>query len=158
MPSDGSTQDTATWPLPAFYFEVIIGLIGVASEDYAFQEVSGIGSQVETEDIMEGGDNTTVYHLPKAVKHSNLVLKRGVAGLNSGLVLWCKSVFDLNLSTLVPQPVLVYLMGESGIPLRSWAFTNAYPVNWKVDAFNSTKNEVAIEEIELCFSTATRVL
>lgn len=158
MASDGSTQDTATWPLPAFYFEVYVGLIGIASEDYAFQDVSGIGSQIETEDIMEGGDNTTVYHLPKAMKHTNLVLKRGVAGLNSGLVLWCKSFFDGNFSSMLPQPVLINLLGETGLPLRSWAFSNAYPVSWKVDAFNSTKNEVAIEEIELCYSGSTRVL
>lgn len=158
MPSDGSTQDTSTWPLPAFYFKVVIGAFGLLGADSSFQEVSGIGGQLETEDIMEGGDNDRVYHLPKGQKLSNLVLKRGIASITSPLVLWCTATFSSNLSLLTTQTVLVSLLGEDGMPLRVWSFTNAYPVNWKVDAFTSTKNEVAIEEIELCYSGLTRLL
>jgi hypothetical protein len=37
-----------------------------------------------------------------------------------------------------------------------WSFADAYPVNWEVENFNATKNAVAIEKIELAYSTSRR--
>ena len=54
--------------------------------------------------------------------------------------------------------VQVHLIGGDKVPVRSWAFSNAYPVSWEVDGFNSTKNEVAIETIELRYSYLSRIL
>ena len=48
--------DDYGYPLPAFYFKVTFSAKG--DEDAAFQEVSGIGSQIETEPYAEGGENT----------------------------------------------------------------------------------------------------
>ena len=150
----GDKQNADLWPIPAFHFSVDFG---TQSSDTAFQEVSGIGSQIETEPLLEGGENRFTYQLPKSIKNSNLILKRGITGMDSALVKWCKSFFndDFN-QALKPQNLSVHLLDEKGQKLRSWDFTNAYPVNWKVDSFNSTKNEVAIEEIELCYHTLKR--
>lgn len=153
-----SALDSFTWPMPAFHFNVVFTGMLTIPNDYSFQDVSGIGSQIETEDIMQGGDNLTVIHLPKGVKHSNLVLKRGIFMRGSGLVEWCINTFSEEFDQISPQGILVSLLDEYGIPQRMWSFDNAYPVNWKVDSFNSTKNEVAIEEIELCYSNMTRTL
>jgi len=56
------------------------------------------------------------------------------------------------------MPLLVQLLNEKGMPKRAWSFMNAYPVSWEVDEFNSTKNEVAIEKIELSYTWSNRVL
>ena len=142
----------------AFYFKVVFSASAGAS-DTSFQEVSGIGSEIETEPYSEGGENRYVHQLPKTVKHPKLVLKRGIAKISSPLVIWCRSVFEGDfMSPIEPMPIMVYLMNENKIPIRAWSFANAYPVNWEVDSFNSTKNEVAIEKIELHYSRVSRLI
>ena len=142
----------------AFYFKVVFSATSGAS-DTSFQEVSGIGSEIETESYTEGGENRYVHQLPKAVKHPKLVLKRGIAKLTSPLVIWCRSVFEADfVAPIVPMPIMVYLMNENNSPMRAWSFANAYPVNWEVDSFNSTKNEVAIEKIELSYNYSNRLI
>jgi phage tail-like protein len=121
--------------------------------------VSGIGTQMETESVVEGGENRYVHTLPKSVKHSNLVLKRGIASLTSPLVIWCKATLEAGLAIpVMTQLILVSLLDESGLPLRVWTFENAYPVQWEVDPFNSTKNEVALEKVTLCYTGSMRMI
>ena len=142
----------------AFYFKVAFAATAGMS-DTSFQEVSGIGSEIETEPYTEGGENRYVHQLPKSVKHPKLVLKRGIAKSTSPLVVWCRSVFEGGFSApIVPMAMMVYLMNENKEPIRAWSFANAYPVNWEVETFNSTKNEVAIEKIELNYNYSNRVI
>ena len=142
----------------AFYFKVVFAATGGMS-DTSFQEVSGIGSEIETEPYTEGGENRYVHQLPKSVKHPKLLLKRGIAKISSPLVIWCRSVFEGDfMAPIVPMPIMVYLMNENATPIRAWSFANAYPVNWEVDGFNSTKNEVAIEKIELNYNYSNRLI
>ena len=146
------------YPPSAFYFKVDF-FSPYGKGDASFQEVSGIGSEIETEDVIEGGENRYVYRLPKSVKHPKLVLKRGIATMNSPLVMWCKSVLEAGfIAPIVPLSLLVFLMNENKFPIRAWGFANAYPVKWEVDAFNSTKNEVAIEKIELSYTYSYRLI
>ena len=51
----------------------------------------------------------------------------------------------------------VHLMGPTGEALRRWRFTGAYPVRWSVDSFSSTQQELALEMVELAYSTVERV-
>ncbi|MCS4308107.1 phage tail-like protein [Rheinheimera pacifica] len=144
------------YPLPAFYFRVKFASSG-DSADTAFQEVSGIGAQLDTEDVVEGGENRFVHKLPKAVKHSNLVLKRGIAPNSSLLVQWCIKVFEQGVDiAITPMTITVELLDETGQPARSWSFVNAYPVSWQVEGFNASKNEVAIEKLEFSYQYLTR--
>ncbi len=145
------------YPLPALYFSVVIA--GNLVSDTSFQDVSGIGSKIDTEDVVEGGENRYVHKLPTKVTHSNLVLKRGIAEITSPLVIWCKAVLEADFTApIVPMPILVNLMNEMKIPVRVWSFANAYPVNWEVEEFKSTKNEVAIEKIEFSYNYSNRVV
>jgi len=145
------------YPPAAFYFTVAIS--GAALADMAFSEVSGIASEIELEPVPEGGENRFIHQLPKAIKHGNLELKRGVASMLSPLVLWCKDTLEGEFATrIVSQTVIVMLRGGEGEVLRAWHFNDAYPVKWSVDGFSSTKNEVAIEQIALAYSYSQRIL
>lgn len=149
--------DSWGYPPAGFYFKVVFGTTQ-GKADTSFQEVSGIYSEIETEPVVEGG-NQYVRQLPKSIKHGNLVLKRGIASMSSPLVVWCREVLETNfMQPIVTTPVSVYLMDEEANPLRAWAFSDAYPVKWSVDAFNSTKNEVAIETIELSYMYFSRMI
>ncbi len=152
-----SSSLSAEYPLPAFYFKVVFAATAGHS-DTSFQEVSGISLEMETEDLLEGGENRFVHRLPKSIKYPKLVLKRGIAELNSPLVKWCKAVLEGDfIEKITPMTVEVSLMDETGKPVRVWSFVNAFPVSWEVESFNSTKNEIAIEKVELSYNYIDRV-
>ncbi|SRR5450830_89350 len=146
------------YPPAAFHFKVVFGAT-LGLTDTSFQEVSGMSAEVETETVVEGGENRYVHTLPKGVKHPNLELKRGIAALTSPLVIWCRSVFEMDfMIPVLAQPIIVMLLDKHHTPLRVWSFANAYPVKWEVETFNSTKNEVAIEKIVLSYTYSNRLI
>ena len=127
--------------------------------DTSFQEVSGISSELDTEDVVEGGENRFVHRLPKGVKHPILSLKRGIASESSPLMKWCKRVLEGDLiAKIAPQLMIVYLMDAEKTPIRAWSFANAYPVSWEVEGFGSEKSEVAIEKINLSYNYSYRLI
>ncbi|ANH70286.1 hypothetical protein ABE85_05240 [Mitsuaria sp. 7] len=127
--------------------------------DGAFREVTGLGPEMETESVVEGGQNAFVHLLPKAVKHPKLVLSRGIATMESRLLLWCQTVLEGGLAQrIIPKQLHVFLLDEEGGPLRVWSVQNAYPVKWSVEAFQATRNEVAIERIEFAYAGSSRLV
>lgn len=145
-------------PLPAFHFRVSFA-DGPDSIDSSFQEVSGIGPELKTEEYVEGGENRFVHRLPTSVQHPELELKRGVAPLDSPLIKWCREIFEGDLvKPIETQNLTVALLNEERQPVRSWSFADAYPTKWETEGFNSTKNEVAIEKIVLSYTFSNRVV
>lgn len=154
----GGLLDELIAPPTAFHFSVNVGILPLPI-DCSFQEVSGLDQTMETEAVREGGENRFVHQLPLGVKQGRLSLKRGVALIASPLVLWCKETLEGGLTRrIVPMPVMVRLKGTTFIPLRVWVLDTAYPVRWEVQPFGSAKNELAIEHIELAYTTCTRML
>lgn len=142
------------YPPTSFYFRVSIG-----GSNTPFQEVGGIGPEMETEAYHEGGENRFVHALPKGVKHPKLSLKRGVAPFDAPLVTWCRDTLEGGLGARIePKMVLLFLQDEDGRPLRQWRFEHAFPTKWSVDEFRADKSAVAIEKVELSYATAYRRL
>jgi phage tail-like protein len=144
-----------TYPLPAFHFQVSFNDRKIT--DTSFQEVSGLSQEIETEDVAEGGENTFVHRLPKSVKSAKLALKRGIAPIDSPLITWCRSCIGGGfIKPITPQGMLVKLLDETANPIRVWELEHAYPVSIEIEAFNATKNEVAIEKIEMVYNAVVR--
>lgn len=151
-------KDTIAGPYPplGFYFRVTFDE-KFDGEDAAFQEVGGIGPEMETESYREGGENRFVYALPKGVKHPKLTLKRGIASFESKLVTWCRETLEGDLIKKIERrTVRVELLSGPDKPLRGWSFEHAYPAHWSVDPFQSDKNGFAIEKIELNYTSSKR--
>lgn len=145
------------YPTPAFYFKVVF--VGSPGADQSFQEIRGIGAELDTEEVVEGGEMRFAHRLPKNIKHPLLELKRAIPPTSSPLVAWCQSVLESDFTTrIAPKQISVYLLDPDGKPLRGWSFANAYPVKWEIGDFNSTKNEVALETISLSYTDAKRLL
>jgi len=143
------------YPPLSFFFSVSFG--SDTSTDNSFQEVSGISTEMSFEEVEEGGENRFTHRLPKRLKPSNLVLKRGIADSTSPLVIWCKSILEGDLSKKISvKSITIRLLNDQDSPLREWVVENAYPVKWSVDTFNSMKNEVALETIEFSYNTIKR--
>lgn len=157
--SDGDKQQ---YLAPSFYFRIVFdgksgSLDNSSPADNSFLEVSGLSAEIETEPVVEGGENRFVHQLPKGVKFPKLILKRGIADMESPLVKWCRQVLEGGFIEIIqPMDLSVRLLDRTGGPLRTWDIVNAYPVRWEVEGFNSTKNEIAIEKIELSYNYANR--
>lgn len=158
MSAPANNTEGGLYPPSAFYFKVVFGS-GSEGVDSSFQDVSGISSEMSTEDVSEGGENRFVHKLPTAIKQGNLELKRGIAPASSPLVSWCQAVMEGDFITaIVPRTISVYLLNENAEPIRGWTFANAFPIKWEVEGFNSTKNEVAIEKIVFSYTYSNRVM
>ena len=143
-------------PPTAFHFAVRFAGEG-KDVDSSFQEVSGIGPEMEVEAYSEGGENRFQHQLPKGVKFQRLALKRGVMPSDSKLAKWCRDTLEGGLAVaLKPGDIEVHLLDGEGKTIRQWSFANAFPVHWTVDPFVSSRNELAIEKIELAYAWSQR--
>lgn len=144
------------YPPTGFHFKVeFVGVDGMDSDtEQRFQEVSGLSFDIETEDLVEGGENRFVYKLPKRAKYPNLVLKRGMLQ-GTAVINWLKSAMNTYFTALVydfaPADILVTLLDEAGEPLAVWNVVQAYPVKWSTSNFSSNENAVVIETLELAY-------
>ncbi len=125
---------------PAIFFELTIQGHSVGY----FTEVSGLSGEIETLTYNEGGMNEFVHRLPSRVKYPNLVLKRGMTTLKD-LEQWFQD------SSAGPKrtAVSVTMLNEYGDRLRTWQFSNAFPVKWTGPQFNASANTLATEAIEI---------
>lgn len=136
------------YPPVGFHFRVKFTLDHTTNLDSRFQEVSGLTSEIGTEEINEGGENRFTHRVPTRAKFPNLILRRGLAK-ESRLIKW----FDDAVDRLVIEPavVLVSLLDEKHDPLVSWKIIGAYPVRWAISDFKAQENALVIETVELSY-------
>ncbi|HBC05727.1 MAG TPA: phage tail protein [Aequorivita sp.] len=133
----------------AFYFQLSFSDI-TANHTVVFKELSGISMEMNTEEI---SDNSFKHRVHPSAKFSNLVLKRGMASIDSEIVTWCLRSFNGNLeSSIETKNIIVNLLDEARNILKSWSFVNAWPVKWAVSDLNSD-NKIMIESLELAYGS-----
>ncbi|MFC5406956.1 phage tail protein [Cohnella soli] len=125
----------------AFRFVVELDNMLVAG----FSEVFGLETQIEYEEIREGGVNGYVHRLPKGVRNSSIVLKRG---LSSSQELW-SWYSQATLGKVTRKSGSIILYKQDGSELCRWNFFDAYPTKWSGPSLNAASSDVAIETIEL---------
>ncbi len=135
------------YPPVGFSFWVSFG-IGDSPVDIAFQDVAGIGMELQTEDVVEGGENMFTQKLPTRANYTPLVLKRGLA-VKSPVTDWIRDAIE-NLS-IRPLTVIVALLNENKEPLIAYRFINVYPLKWSISNFNAETSSVVIETLELYY-------
>ena len=138
-------------PSVGFYFKVKID-----SESYSFKEVSGISSEINTEEIAEGGENRFKYKVPTGIKYNNLELKRGLIPKDSSLMTWINNTLQQGFSNKIKtKEIEVSLLNEKGNIVMIWNFVGAWPVGWNSAALNAMENEILIESIALSYNFFT---
>lgn len=146
----------AHYPPAAFYFRVEFGLDGIQDNDSRFQEVSGLGTLGDIEEVSEGGENRFVHRLPMAVRQPNLVFKRGLIS-DSKIIAWINDILGGGLSDPIKTvEIIVSLLNEQNEPAIRWKVENAYPIKFEVEILKANNNELAIESIEFAYNRITR--
>ena len=119
----------------------------------AFTEVSGLSVQIDVEDLAEGGQNQYTHKLPGRMKWPNLVLKRGITDTDNLFAWFAKSSGDGFAGAgnrIEPRQGSIALMDAAGKPVRTWKFTDAYPVKWTGPKLAASSRDLAVEELEVC--------
>jgi phage tail-like protein len=139
--STGTRRD----PLPVYCFKVTIDSIG--GETF-FKSVSGLKSETEVTDFKAGGVNNTTFRLVGATKWPNLVLKRGFSQGFDELIKWRDEWLDEGKS-LTRRSGTIYQLRTDLSVACSWEFQNGWPCKWELSEFDASKNELAIETLEI---------
>ena len=133
-------------PLPVFCFHVQLPSIGAEA---FFKSVSGLRYETEIVPVREGGQNLTTFQLPGATKWSNIVLKMGFTkdSNGSGMLKWRKEWTKPGGGNRVDGTITQ--LDTALNPKVSWTFIRAWPVKWEISEFDASKNELAIETLEI---------
>jgi phage tail-like protein len=144
------------YPPASFYFTVKFSGINTA-EDASFSEVSGLEAERPVVEIKEGGENRFSYRVPDRGRYGNLVLKRGLLVWTSELAGWCQQTIESDLGNpVMTRGIDIVLLDLDATPLMVWSVKDAWPVKWSVSALVADKNEIAVETLELAFSSFSR--
>lgn len=119
-----------------------------------FSEVSGIQSEITTEDHEEGGQNGYVHRLPVRMKYPNLILKHGLTDIET-LWRWHRDIVAGKMSR---RNGSIVLLNTNFLEAWRWNFVQAYPVKWVGPSLNAGQAQVAVESVELSHQGLTKGL
>ncbi|KIC50130.1 phage tail protein [Tateyamaria sp. ANG-S1] len=138
----------------AFVFRVTVG---DATTGFAAQEVSGLETKLDTETVVEGGENRFVHQLPKPVKRANVTIKRCVLANGHPVVAWTRDTLEGSFAKpITPNSIAIDLLNDMQDVVASWMLHDAYPVKWSVGDLDAMKNEITVEQIEFAYSDIVR--
>lgn len=149
------------YPFTAFNFQVLLTIsnassLGLTSPlcNSEFAECDGLEMTMEPKTVREGGNNTQQIHLVGPVTYGNLTLKRG---MTPSLDLWkwfSAAAGNEHRGTLAQGVVMMRNMRNSSTTLR-FTLTDCLPIKIKAPAFNAKDGLVAIEEMQIAYSSFT---
>ena len=87
---------------------------------------------------------------PGLASYSHLVLSRG---LTTNLELWTWWESARNGDPAVDRNVVVRLLDDTGQPVLSWKFRNAFPAVYRVSPLDAAASDLVIETVELAFDS-----
>ena len=112
----------------------------------AFQEVKGLGADLEVMPYAEGGVNDYVHQLPVRHSWTRLSLRRGLVR-DPGLWSWYQA--GLSQSLGARRDGAIMLLTPDGNPAMAWTFRGGLAAKWIGPELNAMQNAVAIEGLEI---------
>ena len=137
-------------PQPIFASHFALEIDGVQVGQ--FQEVSGLSVEVEVIEYKTGEDRVT-HKIPGAVRYSDIVLKRGVAG-NDMLWQWFQGSVNGDPDR---KNGAVILYDNAGHEAVRYDFYRAFPVKWQGPTLDASSSGLAVESITIAHEGFMRV-
>ena len=128
-------------PLGSFGFKVSIG----GGDLSLFQEVSGLGIQINVTDLPEGGMNYSSHKVLGNASFSDVTLKRGLIGPE--MYAWIRSVVDSGDAPIVRRTVTIEMLNDKGKTAKVFQCLNAVPVKWDGPTLNVMQDAIATETL-----------
>ncbi len=126
-----------------------------------FHQVSGLALTIDTEEILEGGNNDFVHKVPGRMRWPNIVLSRGVTQ-SDVFFAWARESsgadFERHENKIGRFTVAISMTNRTGDALRTWELEGAFPVRWTGPTFAAADESPLVEELEIAhhgFTTTT---
>jgi phage tail-like protein len=133
-------------PYGAFNFLVALGGADPHATIAGFEEVTGLGLEIEFVEYRNGNDKpNSVRKLPGLNKSTDVTMKRGVIG-SLDLFDWIKEVAAGNINR---RDVAITLLDEARSTVMTWILRRALPKKWTGPNLNAKGTDVAMEELTL---------
>jgi phage tail-like protein len=134
-------------PYAVYNFQVIITNVSDdgGSVSGAFNEVTGIETELQAIEYRTGPEDITVRKVPGLKKFSNITLKRGITG---HVAFWNWIVEALNGKVRRTSGSIV-MLDENRQEVMRWNFDRAWPTKYTGPSFGAGKNEIAMETVVL---------
>lgn len=126
--------------------------------DAAFSEVDGLEMSIEPKTLREGGNNTQQIHLVGPVSYGNLTLKRG---MTNTLDLWkwfalaATGQGENGQGRGAKARGLVTMRDMAGEAQVYFKLRGCLPIKIKAPALNASDGLVAVEEMQIAYSSFT---
>ena len=121
-------------------------VVEIDGNEFSFKSVSGLGGEVEVIEYRAGADPISLTRkLPGRVRYPNVILKRGLT-TSHDLWDWWQTVVN---GSVERRSVLITLLDDSRNAMLRWHLREAWIAKFEAPEFDASKNEVAIESIEL---------
>ena len=135
------------YPYSQFNFIVEWNNMKGETKDAGFQEVSGLGLEINVTEYRSGNAKTNeAIKVTTTAKASDATFKRGVIGAHD-LYEWADEVRNGHQDQL--KTVTVTLLSESREPVMKWKLFAARPIKYTAPSFNGKGTDLAIEEFVL---------
>jgi phage tail-like protein len=145
------TKDTiqSEYPLPAYNYKVAVAKDG-NPEIMSFSEVSGLTLEYEPVSYSHGLSFLVgAKIIPGKRQAIRITLRRGVVKNRAYFQSWMKDVYSDPFSMSKKRDITIDLCDAAGTAIVRWTVQRAMPVKWEGPTFDASKNEVAIETMEL---------
>jgi len=150
-------------PLPSYRFLVTLqpgdaylppaqAILFPALAGGEFQEVKGLGADLEVTSYPEGGVNDHVHLLPVRHTWGRISLRRGVI---RDVGLWTWYIAGLSQSLGARRDGAVILLTPAGTLAMSWTFRAGLAAKWVGPELNAMQNAVAVEALEIAHEGLT---
>lgn len=141
--ADGQRRD----PLTVFVFGLKIDGLGLEQDMAFFRSVGGLQIETAVVEVEEGGFNS-VKKLPGRTKFGNLILTRAFHGEDGKdpIQQWIRAVEGGQ--NLRKKLTLTYYRKDL-TEAAHYELFECFPVRWEVSELDASKNEIAIESIEI---------
>lgn len=139
MPATSQRRD----PLPVYCFRVEID--GIDGTTAFFRKVSGLRSESEVVDVLEGGQNGFMHRLVGQTKWANLIFERGFSQ-NEALLQWRE---EWLFGSKRRRNGRIIQLDTKLDPVCTWSFRDGWPCRWELSEFDASKSELAMEVLEI---------
>ncbi|ROS01082.1 phage tail-like protein [Sinobacterium caligoides] len=134
------------YPILTYRYRITVG-----EEVMAFSKVSGLKTSREEIDYKDGMGGRVSMSGEKS--DLDFTLSRGVVSKESQLWAWLNQA---STNRLEKKDISISLINETGTELLiTWNILNAFPTGLSAPDFDSTSNDVALEELSLSADSMT---